>query len=119
MFDHETPFKNLISDLNGNKPKMFADGIKQECGIILKNTQPYVPYLKDATEDEFWAHIADVRREATTLHEECDKFIHSTDAQSAAVLLEIRQQWRSLCALIEMACVLKAPLMVEEVHAAL
>lgn len=118
MYDHETPFRNLIDDCKRQDVTLELFKIRDRTRVILKDTQPYVPFLDEESADEFLSHMADLRREATTLHEECDKFIHSTGL-TADIRCKIQGQWSSLCALIELICVLKVPNMVDEVHAAL
>lgn len=118
MFDHEVPFRTLIDDCKQQDVTLEAYKIRDRTKVILKDTQAYVPFLNDESEDEFLSHMSDLRREATTLHEECDKFIHSTGL-NVDVRDAIQTQWSSLCGLVELLCVLKVPNLVEEVHAAL
>jgi len=77
----------------------------------------YIETMSANPQDESLAHLAEIRREALTLLEECGRFPLGTLEMSRQE--EVRDRYGPLCALVELAFVLRNPQRVEDVHAVL
>jgi hypothetical protein len=84
---------------------------------IVACADAYIEAMNANPQDESLAHLAEIRREALTLLEECGKVPLNTLELSKRN--DVRDRYGSLCALVEFAFALRNPQRVEDVHAAL
>lgn len=122
MFDPQASLHELAQDLDNARKLRELRTLTEKCEDLLKASERFVPYLNNYPKDEFYAHVASVRRSATALHEDCVRFIRS-DSLKSFDLENFRQKaeerWAELCDLMVFATKLKSPADTEQVCAAL
>ena len=113
MSESHTLLNDLLARVQGIEFISMCEKLK----AIVACADLYIEAMNSNPQDESLAHLAEIRREALTLLEECGKFPPRELEMSKQE--EVRDRYGSLCALVEFAYVLRNPQRVEDVHAAL
>jgi hypothetical protein len=113
MSDSHALLNDLLAKVQGIEFTSMCEKLK----AIVACCDSFVESMNANPRDESLAHLAEIRREALTLLEECGKFPVGTLETSKREA--VRDRYRSLCALVEFALALRHPQRVEDVHAAL
>ena len=107
----------LLNDLLAKVQGIEFTSMCEKLRAIVACADAYIEPMNANPQDESLAHLAEIRREALTLLEDCGKLPVSTLTLSKQN--EVRDRYGSLCALVEFAFALRNPQRVEDVHAAL
>ena len=113
MPDSHALLNDLLAKVQGIEFISMCEKLK----AIVACADSYIEAMNNNPQDESLAHLAEIRREALTLLEECGKVPAGTLEVSNRD--DVRERYGSLCALIEFAFALRNPRFVEDVHAAL
>jgi hypothetical protein len=113
MSDSHTLLNDLLATVQGIELTAMCEKLK----AIVACADLYIEAMNTNPKDESLTHLAEIRREALTLLEECGKLPVGTLEVSKRE--EVRDRYGSLCALVEFVFVLRNPRFVEDVHAAL
>lgn len=113
MSDLHALLNDLLAKVQGIEFTSMCEKLK----AIVACADLYIEAMNANPQDESLAHLAEIRREALTLLEECGKLPVNTLEVSKRE--EVRDRYGSLCALVEFAFALRNPQRVEDVHAAL
>lgn len=113
MSDSHALLNDLLAKVQGIELASMCEKLK----AIVACADLYIEAMNAHPRDESLAHLAEIRREALTLLEECGKLRVNTLEVSKQE--EARDRYGSLCALVEFVFVLRNPQRVEDVHAAL
>jgi len=113
MFDSYTLLNDFLAKVQGIEFTSMCEKLR----AIAACADLYIQAMNSNSQDESLAHLTEIRREALTILEECGKLPLSELELSKQE--EVRDRYRSLCALVEFAFALRNPQRVEDVHAAL
>jgi len=113
MFDSHALLNDLLAKVQGIELASMCEKLN----AIVACADLYIEAMAANPQDESLVHLAEVRREALILLEECGKL--PVETLEISKREEVRDRYGSLCALVEFAFALRNPQRVEDVHAAL